>query len=68
MEAGARADEEETAEAELLKAVKVRLPLADHAAVSPPQDDVDKCSRITRGYYPGATYAKFNAADQQKVY
>ena len=34
----------------------------------PPQADVDKCSHITRGYYPGATYAKFNAAERQKVY
>ena len=35
MEAGARADEEETAEAEALKAVEARVPLADHAAVLP---------------------------------
>ena len=34
----------------------------------PPQADVDKCSHITQGYYPGATYAKFNAAEQQKFY
>ena len=33
--AGARADEEETAEAEVLKAVEVRVPLADQAAVFP---------------------------------
>ena len=36
VEAGARSDEEETAEAEVLKAVEVRVPLADHPAVSPP--------------------------------
>ena len=35
VEAGARADKEETAEAEVLKAVVVRVPLPDHAAVSP---------------------------------
>ena len=35
MEAGARADEEETAEAEALKAVEARVPLSDHAAVFP---------------------------------
>ena len=36
VEAGARADEEETAEAKVLKAVEVRVPLTDHASVSPP--------------------------------
>ena len=35
VEAGARAGEEETAEAEVLKAVEVRVPLADHAVVYP---------------------------------
>ena len=36
--------------------------------VIPPQADVDKCYHITWGYYPGATYAKFNSAERQKVY
>ena len=35
VEAGARADEKETAEAEVLKAVETRVPLKDHTAVSP---------------------------------
>ena len=35
VEAGARSDEEETAEAEVLKVVEVRVPLTDHASVSP---------------------------------
>ena len=35
VEAGAREDEEETAESEVLKAVEVRVPLADQAAVFP---------------------------------
>ena len=35
VEAGARADEEETAEAKVLKAVKMRVPLANQAAIFP---------------------------------
>ena len=35
VEAGARADEGETAEAKALKAVEARVPLADHAVVFP---------------------------------
>ena len=35
VEAGARADKEEAAEAEVLKAAEVRVPLADHAVVYP---------------------------------
>ena len=59
LEAGARVEEEETAESEVIKSVEVRVPLADHASVLFLRPGVIS---------PGATYTKFYAAEQQKFY